>query len=103
MNQFQWEYENKMILSFYLSIMLPLHSILPYNDVWISYIHYNAVLITVCSLVFKLKRFSLSHRYIYLKTTFTTKLMFRAAHGGSHLLDRRESSSTASRTGCMRV
>lgn len=29
--------------------------------------------------------------------------MFRAAHGGSHLLDRRASYSMALRTGCMRV
>lgn len=38
-----------------------------------------------------------------MKTIFTTKRMFRAAHGDSPLLDRRGSSSMASQTGCMRV
>lgn len=43
------------------------------------------------------------HRYTSSKTTFTFNRMFRAAHGGLHLLDRRVSYSMALRTGCMRV
>ena len=42
-------------------------------------------------------------RYIYLKTTFTTRRMFRAARGGSRPLDKRGSSSMGSQTGCTRV
>lgn len=45
----------------------------------------------------------LLHRYISLKTTFTSNRMFRAAHGGLRLLDRKASYSMALRTGCMRV
>lgn len=46
---------------------------------------------------------TLFHRYISSKTTFTFNRMFRAAHGGLRLLDRRVSYPMALQTGCMRV
>lgn len=45
----------------------------------------------------------LPHSYTYLKTTSTTRRMFRAAHGGSRLQGRRGWSSTASLTGSTKV
>lgn len=106
MNQIQWKYKK-------LCLYLPLHSMSPYNYIqkYVVFLkNLNNIQKTYSThhslchcFQIQANMFSLSHRFIYLKTTFTTKRMFRAARGGSRPLDRRVSSSTASQTGCMRV